>query len=236
MICNKCKIDKSEEEFLTYYQNIEKKYYTNKVCKTCKAAQSKEWRERIKENMKTQLTNKHIKSDSNPQFYLCSSCNENKSEEDWYIYIDSNSRKRRSAYCKQCAKEKGNRSYSELIESSGGSTFVYSKPNFYADETQKEITFEFLQILGYLYNEELGVWLKPGVKELVNGRVVFLNLTKKKRKNRNDNKRIPMTDEEIKEIHKYYDEGLKVMDICKILNRAQSTIYLIVKKYDPNYG
>lgn len=240
MICSKCNIDKPNEDYLTYYHSTDKKYYTRKVCKKCSAAQQREWRLKNKIEMELQLMAPKpepvIESKPNHKIYLCTSCNEEKSEDEWYLYYDSKSRQKRSTYCRQCAIDKGKRSYSEALESGGGSTKVYSKPNTYVDDIQKQLTFDFLLSIGYLYNEAYGVWLKPGVKEIKLGSVFFPKVKRKKRKNRNENKRIAMTDEEINEIHRYYDEGLKVMDICRVLDRPQSTIYMIVKKYDPNYG
>jgi hypothetical protein len=54
------------------------------------------------------------------------------------------------------------------------------KPNKYTDEYQKACTHELMIVLGYTFDEPTGIWIKPGVKELVNGKLFFPNVCKSK--------------------------------------------------------
>jgi hypothetical protein len=68
------------------------------------------------------------------------------------------------ARCKVCHNEKNKRLYKEKIEDNGGGLVVPRYPNTYADELQKQNTFEIMTAMGWTFNEN-GVWSKDGIKD-----------------------------------------------------------------------
>ena len=170
---------------------------------------------------------------NNPDYHLCQRCETYKHNDDWYWNRQGNSvKKYRSQYCKECSTSKYREEYSKK-RSNKASEFVYAKPGVYADELQKELTFELLTLLGYIYNEEKGIWLKSGIKELnENGEVFFPNVKKQKKKKR---KNVKLTDEDFESIHKLYKEGYNSNQIAKMLNQKSSTVYKRLSTYEPTF-
>ncbi len=204
-----------------------------KYCMTCFKEQKRLWRESIKELKITQPVSTEpatIDYSTNPDYIFCEKCSQYKHTDDWYMHKRGNSKKLyRSTFCKVCSASKYKEDY---YKKKGGrsSEFVYSKPNIYADELQKELTFEVLTLLGYIYNEEIGIWLKPGIKELnVNGKLFFPKVKKRKRKNET------LTHKDCELIHKYYKEGYNVHQVAKLVKRHPSTVWKRLSTYEPTF-
>jgi hypothetical protein len=120
---------------------------------------------------------------TNPDYKLCRTCQQYKHKmEDYYYHGES----KKTTYldCRKCLnkKEFNKRKLlrQEELESSGGSERIHLNVGVWEDEYQKEQTYMVMKVLGYTYNEECGHFLKPGVKELIDGELVFKKLRKRK--------------------------------------------------------
>ena len=56
-------------------------------------------------------------------------------------------------------------------ENNGGSDRIRNEVGSYEDEYQREQCYMVMEVLGYTYNEECGHFLKPGVKEYIDGKL-----------------------------------------------------------------
>jgi len=119
---------------------------------------------------------------TNPDYKLCRTCQQYKHRMDDYYY-HGKSKKTTYLDCRKCCNKREldrrrESRYGEL-ETSGGSERVYNKVGVWADEYQKEQTYMVMKALGYTYSDECGHFLKPGVKEYINGKLVFPKVKKK---------------------------------------------------------
>jgi len=104
---------------------------------------------------------------------------------------------------------------------------VPQKPNVYFDKYQKENTFILMGIMGYLYDEDTGIWWKPGVKEIVDGKPKFLKVKKHK------TKRLRVVNPELwKQMVELRNRNLTYVQIADKLNLSDTT----VRKYLVEYG
>lgn len=177
MICRKCNVDKPLDQYDTYFHSTQQKTRTRKYCNTCFKEQKRKWRESIKMKEITQPVSPEpatIDYSTNPDYQKCIMCEEYKHLKLEY-YLHKNGRPT-SKKCKECQnKVDRQRSVNRKMEN-GGSLMIPQKPNRYFDEYQRENTFEFMKLMGYLFDEGTGIWYKPGVKEIRNGKPVFLKL------------------------------------------------------------
>lgn len=191
MICTKCFIDKPVEEYDSYYHSTQKKQRTRKYCKTCFKEQKKKYKEstRMKKIIEPEVQELEIVilepqpvEQINPDYKQCRTCGEFKNRIDDY-YHHGKSNKTTYLDCKVCCNKKENdrkkKERQEYLEDNCGSDKVPVKPNTYKDIYQQRQTFELMELLGYTYDDS-GIWLKPGVKELVEGKLVFKKLRKRK--------------------------------------------------------
>jgi DNA invertase Pin-like site-specific DNA recombinase len=77
--------------------------------------------------------------------------------------------------------------------------------------------------LGYLYDEETGIWTKPGWKEIKDGQPHFPHITYKRGRKR-------ITQEEKEKMRKLYAEGYTVDDISIQLKMSDTSVYRYVKE------
>lgn len=150
------------------------------------------------------------------EYKLCASCDEIKHHTEFYTYKG----KYKLANCKQCTAIKERENYKREVEEKGGSFFVYATPGVFSCEIQKEGTFNILKVLGYQLNEELNIWWKPGVKEIVDGKPVFLKLRKGPGKDKI---------ELINKVFELHKSGMNGKQISKKINVNPSTIYKILR-------
>jgi transposase len=54
MICTKCKIDKSEDQYYTYWHSTQQSFRTRKICRDCISLQHKQYKERVKKDIISQ--------------------------------------------------------------------------------------------------------------------------------------------------------------------------------------
>ena len=164
MKCNVCSQDKELNQFQTYWHSTQQKMRTRKQCNHCYY------------NLRLKRKNPEMYYKNNPNYHKCNTCNDWKQVKEFYTSKDEIYSNR----CRSCTKELDQRKRREHLEQSCGSDKVYSKPNQYADEYQKECTFNLMTTLGYTYDEPTGIWIKPGWKEVKNGRVHFPTIVKPK--------------------------------------------------------
>jgi hypothetical protein len=77
-------------------------------------------------------------------------------------------------------------------------------------------------VLGYIYYEDKGIWLKPGVKELVDGKIVFPNLNKS---NKNGSYNSKVGTNKIQLMKKYREQGYSYNKIADILDVSDTTVF-----------
>lgn len=161
-----------------------------------------------------------------PDFLTCKICGEEKHKNYFYKHFHT-----RCIDCvRQIAKEKYDNEYS-------GQYKVLVKPNTYVNEEQKQDTFEFMLALGYTFNEEYQVWLKPGVKEIINGKIKFLKVNylnsiwKSERKSRYN-----WSDDLVAQLYNMKLAGYIYKEIGEKYNIHKHTVYRILKKYEKQQG
>jgi hypothetical protein len=129
--------------------------------------------------------------------------------------------------CKDCQRVSDQKDADEYKKENGGSLMVPQKPNVYFDKYQKENTFILMGIMGYLFDEGTGIWWKPGVKEIVDGKPKFLKVKKHKRK------RLRMINPELwKQMIELRNRNLTYVQIADILNLSDTTIRKYIIEYE----
>ena len=165
MRCNVCNEDKEIKLFQTYWHSTQQKMRTRKQCTECL----------YQIRLKRKNPDKYY--ENNPNYHKCNTCNDWKEIKDFYttngeIY---------SNRCRVCTRDLDQRKRREHLEQSCGSDKVKQKPNQYVDEYQKNCTFNLMQQLGYTYDEPTGIWIKPGWKEIKDGKPHFPDVYKTRR-------------------------------------------------------
>jgi len=228
--CSKCAVDKPLDQYETYWHSVQNKTRMRKYCKTCFKEQKRIYRESIKMNKITQPVSPEpptIDYSSDPNYYNCIYCDSWKELSDFYLAKNGKPITKR---CRDCQNQKDRDKTKERRKENGGSLMIPKTPNVYFDEYQKQHTFEFMKLLGYIYNEENGVWLKPGVKELdENNKIVFLKVRKYKRKHDS------LTRTDIQQIRDLYKSGNNFGQVAKLVNRNPSTVWKVLAEYEPTF-
>ena len=192
-ICSKCKIDKEDKEFQTYWHSTQQKFRIRKECTFCHNTQHNE-RRRLK-RLESKLIQVSIKPEIvqpvvqesqpdlsiNKNYQQCRTCQEVKLKTEYYSHRKSG----RKCYldCKRCINKKEvDRSRidreKELIEV-GGSLNHRQNPGEWVDDYQKEATYNILKAIGWKLNEDNGIWWKDGIKTSDG---VFINIETKSTK------------------------------------------------------
>jgi hypothetical protein len=189
MICTKCFIDKPVEEYETYFHSTQNKQRTRRYCKSCFKEQKRKYKETIKMKEIIQPVVLELEIEvvnpfsTNPDYKQCRTCQEYKHKIDDYYYHGS-SKKTTYLDCTKCLnlRELNRRraERQEELESSGGSEKVHTQVGVWSDKYQKEQTYMVMKALGYTYSDECGHFLKPGVKEYVDGELKFYKVNKQK--------------------------------------------------------
>lgn len=89
----------------------------------------------------------------------CSKCKVVKPIEEFYNNKRSKS-DGKCADCKECSKNKSKKRYlNEYFEKDHR---TLPNPNEYINKFEKELVFDILKALGWIFNEKNGIWYKPG--------------------------------------------------------------------------
>lgn len=234
--CSKCSIEKPETEYQTYFHSTQNKMRRRNVCKVCFNLQKKQYRKSIISEKIIQpvedltplqvILPQPIDYSTNPDYKPCKECNEYKPL-DMFHYFNKEKGLTFNT-CKVCESEKDRLYYEQVKEQNGGSKQVPLKCNTYIDEYQKKNTFELMTLMGYLYNEEYGIWTKEGVKSIKDGKPYFhfLKYYKKGRKGGV----ISQIDKD--KIIEYRNKGFSGKRISMITKISETSIYKIIKKHE----
>jgi len=230
MICNCCSIDKEEKYFQTYWHSSQNKFRTRKHCTECLYKKRKESKlNRL--SIPTEIVQPQVQESQpdpipdistdffNEETYLCKMCMEEKPIYDYYLHKG----KLVELICRVCEVEKNRANRQEYLKENCGSEFVWSEVGKYADEYQKACTFNLMQQLGYLYDEETGIWTKEGWKEIKDGQPHFPHITHKRGRKR-------LTQEDKDKIKRLYEKGYSVDDISIELRISDTSVYRYAKE------
>lgn len=180
-ICSKCKLEKPDDQYYTYWHSRQEKYRTRRICQNCIKEQQKQIKSRLTKD-KPKLIEEPIHEEiiqpdppeligeeykDNTEYKYCKGCNTYKIiEGNFYTWGKLN---RPQTLCKVCHNKKSRQRTKEYFEhkriNNGGSERVKNRPNVYMDEYQKEQTFWIMNLMGWTFDEETGVWWKEGIKD-----------------------------------------------------------------------
>ena len=167
MRCNVCNKDKEQDQFQTYWHSTQNIKRTRKQCTECF----------YKNRMKKRNPDNYYQN--NPDYKKCISCSQWKDiNTAFYIRKARDGRKLYSNSCKVCKKTIQKETREEEKSFNCGSAMVPQKPNKYFDKYQKQCTFNMMELLGYTFDKPTGIWIKPGHKEIKDGKPFFPNLKK----------------------------------------------------------
>lgn len=168
-ICSKCKVDKDEKEYYTYYHSGHKKFYTRLICLDCTRQQAREYKLKLRQQKKLLIQVPQQEKIIQPvvpklqQEVLkgqrrCTMCNEVKNITEYY---------KKRHQCIICVREyeattRRKNSLKRTIEN-GGSERVPQQCGVFSDVYQQQQVSEFLTALGWKLNDN-GVWSKKGFK------------------------------------------------------------------------
>lgn len=214
MTCTKCGVEKEETNYQKYFHSTQNKWRVRKECTECL------YKTRLKRK------NPDLYYKEKPDYKKCKSCAEWKHIDDYYFHSRVTGVK--FNICMVCQREKDKQDRELEMELNGGSERVISKPNQYVDKHQKKQTFMVMGILGYTYNEETGIWTKPGMKEVIDGKVVFPKIKKQKKLGTYDTR---VTYEVLQKIIEYKEMGWNYERIGNRLDISDTTVYKHYKRW-----
>lgn len=242
--CSKCKLEKSDDKFYTYWHSTQKKYRTRRICTDCTIEQKRQYRLKkrqvneivIKEPIQEEIVQPVSLESSidlfkdNPDYKFCKTCNTYKLRlTEFYTW---GKEKRPQTLCKECHNFKSRQRTREYFENkrinNGGSERIKNRPNQYTDEYQKEQTFWIMNLMGWTFDEETGVWWKEGIKDK------FKEWDKIKK--RVKPKRPPRKIIDMDKIVELKSKGYKNSKISEILNYTQPTIRKYLSIYRSQHG
>jgi len=236
MVCNVCQVEKNESEFQKYWHSTQNKFRIRKQCSTCFYLKRKKVKLIEVPTEEEIIQPEPSVQELGPSYdetthRVCMTCNEVKHFDEFGKYTKYPDKPR--SRCRACDKIIENQRYREKIDMKGGNDRCPPKPNRYADDWQREQTFEFLQLLGWKFNQNKGIWYKDGIKT-EDG--VFINIKKpfnepKPKSIKPILKRGRMLHkawEQKDDIRKLRKEGMKFYELAMMFNASQPTIREIV--------
>lgn len=240
--CSKCKLEKEENQYYTYWHSTQQTYRTRKICNTCMNEQKKRYISKIRQEKikveqviipeeKVSTIKQELEIDlfkNNPLYKFCKGCNTYKLiETEYYLYGPN---RRPQTVCKIChnaySKQRSNEYHQERYKNNGGSLEIIPKPNCYKDIYQKEQTFWLMNLLGWTFDEELGIWWKDGIKDKFNN---WVNVKKKVKPEKPKRKII-----DINQIIELKRRGYNLKEISEELNYSVITVRKYLKIYNNN--
>jgi len=219
-ICSKCKEERNDDEYYTYWHSTQQKYRTRNVCLVCTKEQVRNYKRKVKE--------KPIVVKEEPTQH-CPCCKKDIPLTGYY----ESGKGVKGRYCISCIRKNQNERNYNKVMSEGGTERVSLKPNTYFDEYQKAQTFMVLERLGWVFNEDTGIWSKEGVKTKDN---VWLNIIPQPRTKRRPNGVIVRKKHGVHNyikdiIHQREVEGMTYEDLAYIYCCSHTTIRTIINNY-----
>jgi len=213
-ICTKCFIDKPSTDFYSYWHSTQQATRTRKICLDCVNKQKKEYR--LKKKMLAQITiNPDIIYEDNPNYKKCNTCSIWKTLDQYYQYKHKHWSK-----CIECEREQSRKEAQERLEENGGSLRIKINPNEYIDEYQRKNVFELMTLLGYLFNEEKGIWYKEPWKTK-DGEFPLLKTPSRKLVKTNIPKEVKL------KIVEYRLKNYSIGKISAVLNVSETSVWKI---------
>lgn len=159
MICTVCNKEKEDNQFQTYFHSTQNKFRTRRQCTECFYK-----KKLLKKNPDKYYSNK-------PEYRKCNTCFEYKLiAEGYYLRTDGSVYLNR---CKECERALEHKRRELELSQTCGSDRVKVKPNEYTDEYQRACTFDLMEKLGYTFDDNTGIWIKPNWKEVKDGKPYF---------------------------------------------------------------
>ena len=239
-ICYKCKIDKEDKEFQTYWHSTQQKFRIRKECTFCHNTQHNE-RRRLK-RLESKLIQVSIRPEiiqpvvtepqpdlsSDKNYKQCRTCQQFKFKTEYYSY--SKRGKKSFLDCRICVNKKelarSRKEREKYLEDNGGSLYRKEKPGEWVDDYQKQATHNILKAIGWKLNEDNGIWWKDGIKTSDG---VFINVKTKPTKpsfeyypNINYNEKKKVTFDKAVELRK---QGKTYRNIGNELGLSETTIH-----------
>lgn len=184
-ICTKCKIEKEESCYYSYFHSVQQKTRTRNICNECFNIRKNAYNKKVrrKEIIPTKrifkpkpMIEQVVLSDitKNPNFKQCRKCQE-------YLPLDKfyPAQLSFSASCKSCQYEQNVKR--KLLKREQGYSYDTKKPNSYTNEEQKIDVFMIMEAMGWTFNDN-NVWSKPGIKDKDK---VWTNIKKREKKKNN---------------------------------------------------
>jgi hypothetical protein len=240
-ICSKCKKEKDDNEYYTYWHSTQKKYRTRNICNTCMYEQKKRYKLKIKEEkqklIEVSIPTEIVQPDP-PESILndieeryCPNCGEYKLVTEFYKNKQTNKIFKNCKLCHNEASKKASNVYWEEKRNTIGSERLSPQPNTYLDETQKRQTFWLMELLGWTYNDN-GVWSKEGIKDKDNN---WVNINKDEPKQKIKRKSpIRRRQIDVDKIIELRMKGWKITHIADALGYSKPTVRTKLKQFYPN--
>jgi hypothetical protein len=246
--CSKCKIDKETSEFYTYWHSKYNRHFTRKTCTSCFIKQQvdkrKERKLKLQEERKEMievLTQQIIVQpevpelivedfSNNPNYRKCTICEK-------YLTLSTFYFNKKTGYyhsrCKPCLIKYTNGKqveyYEEKYKTRGGSEFVMNKAGNFTDKFQEAQTVWLLETIGWTRNED-GIFTKQGIKEIVNGEIVWPKVPKKEKVIQLRKSRLQLKASDIKNIVELRKKGLLMREIAVIYKCSKTLIGQILMR------
>ena len=162
--CNKCSIEKENNQYETYWHSTQLKFFTRRICRTCMALQSKMYRERIKmSKIKPEPPTNGF--ENVPGYKPCRTCKIWKNIETGYY---SQKTGHIFSACRECSRkidsQKSRERREEHLKENCGANDVRSLPGLYIDKYQEACVCELMNAMGWKYNDNKNLWYKEGYK------------------------------------------------------------------------
>jgi hypothetical protein len=242
--CSKCKIDKEASEFYTYWHSKYNKHFIRRTCTSCYIKQQINKRNELK--LKLQEERKEMIQVLTQQIIVepevlelepvvlegkkCLLCKENKPISEFYQNKNNGYYHTR---CKKCHLEYSNKKlheyYQKKYETCGGSEKVLNKCGDFTDKFQEAQTVWLLELIGWNRNKD-GVFTKKGIKEIVDGKIVWPKIPKKEPVIQLRKSRAELKINDIKNIVELRNKGLLMREIAVIYNCSKTLIGTILMK------
>lgn len=249
-VCSKCKVEKNDSEYYTYYHSTLKKHYTRGVCQDCMKQQAKQVKLRIKER-KQRLKDERNKMidilaeqnkvativpnaivedfSTNPDYRKCTMCNEYKLLNNFYQNKNTGYYHSR---CIPCHREYSNGKltdyYQNKYQTKGGSERVMKKAGQFADIYQEEQVHWLLNLIGWSMDGD--VWVKKGIKQVVDGKIVWDKIPTKEKVKKAPTTKRPKIEYHTEKIKELRSNGLTLLEIAQIIGCSKPTIRKILIK------
>jgi hypothetical protein len=207
-VCTKCEKEKELDQYQKYFHSSQQKWRVRGECTDCY------YKTRLKRK------NPNLYYENHPDYKKCKTCSTWKLVDEFHFH--SRVTGLRFTECKLCQNEKDKIKYQQELEENGGSNKVFAKPNKYKDKWQKEQTFMVMEALGYIYDEGTGIWTKPGVKELINGKIVFSKINKNRTLGKYNSK---VATNKVLLMKELRDKGLSYNKIADMLDVSDTTVF-----------